>query len=442
MENSYMPFSPTTTTTANTTLRLPNKGWSQNSGFCIYEPMNSKNFSSTPSSTPSNSQFHHPSQLVAPYQSLQLPHRQPTEQAGHSLAYLVYPFFLGQNGIEFGESSSIQASNGVQGSCFIQTDGLSEEQERRILDPYITKVARIRRKQARQRSLGLQRSASSGASIQVEERRLTSSGADTDVNNNNDTKRDLYMFCTPDNKRLRMLLKKELKNSDVGSLGRIVLPKKEAEVNLPTLSDKEGILVMIKDVYSNQMWTLKYKFWSNNKSRMYVLENTGDFVKQNGLEIGDSLTLYEDESKNLYFFILKVERFAAEASNNQHCDNVNNNNHMYLPFTCQSRDEEETSIELLIEQLKHKEQQEPNDFMTLPMDAAYSGRLPKEARHFLSDTFSSRETYSQITATTLQTSSTSIRGKARSVDDIQINFDDGYGGLDMLPDVSLYNFSL
>lgn len=25
----------------------------------------------------------------------------------------------------------------------------------------------------------------------------------------------------------------------------------------------------------------------------------GDFVKQNGLEIGDSLTLYEDESKNL-----------------------------------------------------------------------------------------------------------------------------------------------
>ena len=115
---------------------------------------------------------------------------------------------------------------------------------------------------------------------------------------------------------------------------------------------------------------------------------------------------------------------------------------MYLSFTCQSRDEEEASLELLIEQLKHKEQQEPNDFMTLPMDAAYSHRLPEEAGHFLSNNVASRETYSQITATPLQTSSTSLRSKARSVDDIQINFDDCYGDLDMLPDVNHYNFSL
>ncbi|XVF25780.1 hypothetical protein REPUB_Repub13aG0243000 [Reevesia pubescens] len=416
-------------------------GCSQNSEFSIYEqPMNSKNFSSTPLTTSSNSQFHHPPQFMAPYQSLQLPYRHPIEQAGHSLTYPVYPFFMGQNGIEFGVSSSTHASNGVQGSCFMQTDGLSKEQERRIIDPYRTKVARIKRKLARQRSLSLQRNASSGASTQVDARRQTSSGADTDVNNNKDTKRDLYKFCTPDNKRLRMLLKKELKNSDVGSLGRIVLPKREAEANLPTLSDKEGIQVMIKDVYSNQMWTLKYKFWSNNKSRMYVLENTGDFVKQNRLEIGDSLTLYEDESKNL------VERVAADpSSNNQHCNNENNdNNHMYAAFTCQSRDEEETSLDLLIEQLKHKEQQEPNmDLMALPMDAAYSHRLPEEARHFLSDSVvASRETYSQITTTTLESTSTLVRGKARSVDDIQINFDDCYGGLDMLPDVNQFNFSL
>nr|ASV51140.1 TcLec2/glucocorticoid receptor fusion protein [Ti plasmid binary vector pGZ13.0313] len=430
-------------------------GWSQNSEFSIYEPMNLKNFSSTPFSTASNSQFHHPPQFVAPSQSLQPPYRHPIEQAGHSLAYPMYPFFLGQNGIEYGVSSSIHANNGVQGSCFMQTDGLSKEQERRIMDPYRTKVARIKRKLARQRSLSLQRNASSGASTQVDARRLTSSGADnsTDVNNSNDTKRDLYKFCTPDNKRLRVLLRKELKNSDVGSLGRIVLPKREAEGNLPTLSDKEGIQVMIKDVYSNQVWTLKYKFWSNNKSRMYVLENTGDFVKQNGLEIGDSLTLYEDESKNLYFSIIKLERIIAAnpPSNHQHSDNENNyysnndHHHMYLPFTCQSRDEEETSLELLIEQLKHKEQQETNDLMSLPMDAAYSHRLPEEAKSFLSDAdgVASMETYTPIAATTLQTSSTLLRGKAKSVDDFQLNnFDDCYGGLDMLPDVNHYNFSL
>ncbi|XVE51364.1 hypothetical protein DITRI_Ditri02bG0034300 [Diplodiscus trichospermus] len=450
MEKSYIPFpttTTTTTTTANATLSQPTTGCSQNSEFSICEPMNSKNFSSTPLATASNSQFHHPSQFVAPYQSLQLLYRHPAEQAGHSLAYPVYPFFLGQNGIEFGVSSSIHAGNGVQGSCFMQTDGLLKEQERRIQDPYITRVARIKRKLARQRSLSLQRNASSGASTQVDARRLTITGADANVKNNNDTKQVLYKFCTPDNKKLRVLLRKELKNSDVGSLGRIVLPKREAEVNLPTLSDKEGIHVMIKDVYSNQVWTLKYKFWSNNKSRMYVLENTGEFVKQNGLEIGDSLTLYEDESKNLYFSITKVEGVAAEASNNRHCNNLNNNNNddnnqVYMPYTCQSRDEEETSLELLIEQLKHKEQHEPNDFLTLTMDAAYSRGLPEEARHFLSDGITNRETYSQLTATTLQTSSTSLRAKARSVDDIQINFDDCYSDLDMLPDVNHYNFSL
>ncbi|MBA0595161.1 hypothetical protein Gorai_012038, partial [Gossypium raimondii] len=220
MENSYMPFLPTTSTATNTILRQPNMGCSQNSEFSIYEPMNSKIFSSKPITTAPNSQFHHPTQFMAPYQSLQLPYRHPIEQTDHSLAY---PFFLGQNGIEFG---SIIASNGAQhGSCFMQTDGISMAEERRMLDPYGSKAARIKRKLARQRSLSLQRNASSGATAQVDKRRLNSSGADNDVNINNDTKRDLYMFCTPDNKRLRVLLRKELKNSDVGSLGRIVLPK-------------------------------------------------------------------------------------------------------------------------------------------------------------------------------------------------------------------------
>ncbi|XP_016698142.1 B3 domain-containing transcription factor LEC2 [Gossypium hirsutum] len=432
MENSYMPFLPTTSTATNTILRQPNMGCSQNSELSIYEPMNSKNFSSKPITTAPNSQFHHPTQFMAPYQSLRLPYRHPIEQTDHSLAY---PFFLGQNGIEFG---SIIASNGVQhGSCFMQTDGVSKAEERRMLDPYGSKAARIKRKLARQRSLSLQRNASSGATALVDKRRLNSSGADNDVNINNDTKRDLYMFCTPDNKRLRVLLRKELKNSDVGSLGRIVLPKREAELNLPTLCDKEGIQVVLKDVYSHQSWPLKYKFWSNNKSRMYVLENTADFVKQNGLGIGDFLTLYEDEGKNLYFSVIKVERVAAaEPSNNQPYDSQNN--YMDMPFTGPLRDEEETCLELLIEQLKHTEHEESNDLMTLAMDATYSHGPPAadESQHFVSDA------NVELTATELQTSSTSLRGKARSVDEIQINFDDCYSGLDMLPDVNLYNFLL
>ncbi|GMJ08294.1 hypothetical protein HRI_004498600 [Hibiscus trionum] len=363
MDNPYMPFFSTATS---------NVGCSPNSDFSSFEP--------------TSSQFQHPSQL----QSLQLPYRHPMEQA----------------------------------PCF--DFGVWKEQERRNMDPYRTKMARINRKLARQRSLSSQRNATPGASTQVDARRLMINyGANSDMRQSNDTKKDLYKFITPDKKRLRVLLRKELKNSDVGSLGRIVLPKRETEANLPTLYDKEGIQVTMKDVYSNNEWTLKYKFWINNKSRMYVLENTGDFVKQNGLRIGDSLTLYEDESKNLYFSISKVATVAVESSGNQQqyyntLNNNSNNSHIYVA----SKDDEEASLELLMEQLKHKEPEEPNDFiMTLPMDAA------NNSHRILHDS-------------QMQTSATSLGGMARSVDDISINFDDCYGGLDMLPDVNHYNFSL
>lgn len=88
-----------------------------------------------------------------------------------------------------------------------------------------------------------------------------------------------------------------------------LLIQREAEENLPSLSDKEGIQVVMRDAFSEQFWTLKFKwvpytlafvfssfglslklllddkssvfwllrYWSNNKSRMYVLENTGRF---------------------------------------------------------------------------------------------------------------------------------------------------------------------
>ncbi|TKY59247.1 B3 domain-containing transcription factor LEC2 [Spatholobus suberectus] len=71
--------------------------------------------------------------------------------------------------------------------------------------------------------------------------------------------RNTNVFYTLDGKRLEEILTKELKNSDVNILGRIVLPKKEAEMNLPTLQDKEGIDVVLKDVYSKLQWSMKYK---------------------------------------------------------------------------------------------------------------------------------------------------------------------------------------
>ncbi|EEF41288.1 Abscisic acid-insensitive protein, putative [Ricinus communis] len=97
-------------------------------------------------------------------------------------------------------------------------------------------------------------------------------------------------------KNLRFLLQKVLKQSDVGNLGRIVLPKKEAETHLPELEARDGISIAMEDIGTSRVWNMRYsfRFWPNNKSRMYLLENTGDFVRTNGLQEGDFIVIYSD----------------------------------------------------------------------------------------------------------------------------------------------------
>ncbi|BBN11010.1 RAV-like factor [Marchantia polymorpha subsp. ruderalis] len=94
--------------------------------------------------------------------------------------------------------------------------------------------------------------------------------------------------------RLQYLLQKMLKPSDVGNLGRIVLPKKDAESHLPWLGAREGIPFPCEDFDTGDKLNLRYRFWPNNKSRMYLLENTGEFVKKHNLEEGDRLMIYKN----------------------------------------------------------------------------------------------------------------------------------------------------
>jgi bifunctional DNA-binding transcriptional regulator/antitoxin component of YhaV-PrlF toxin-antitoxin module len=97
-----------------------------------------------------------------------------------------------------------------------------------------------------------------------------------------------------DSKGLMFLLAKQLSPSGVSSLGRIVLPKREAEAHLPHLVASEGVLLTMTDYDTRQSWIFRYRFWSNNKSRMYLLENTRDFVKAHNLQERDTLVLYKD----------------------------------------------------------------------------------------------------------------------------------------------------
>ncbi|XP_042519855.1 uncharacterized protein LOC122093568 [Macadamia integrifolia] len=167
----------------------------------------------------------------------------------------------------------------------------------------ITKAARSKRRIARKMGSSSSFSSSSSPSLNL----TPDTPTPNDPNKVEDE--DNRTITTSDNKKLRFLFQKVLKNSDVSSLGRIVLPKKDAEAHLPSLTVKEGIQMTVRDVSSTTFWCMRYRFWPNNNSKMYVLENTGEFVRQNSLQAGDMMMVYEeDENKELFICGKKVER--------------------------------------------------------------------------------------------------------------------------------------
>ncbi|KAK9064698.1 hypothetical protein SSX86_016080 [Deinandra increscens subsp. villosa] len=129
--------------------------------------------------------------------------------------------------------------------------------------------------------------------------------------------RPFTSFATPipatitDQGRLTFLFSKKLQKSDVGVLKRIVLPKKPAETHLPALIAKEGIILEMEDLDGINVWCFKFRFWPNNNSRMYVLEGTGDFAEEHGLQLGDYIMLYRD-SVNLNYVIQAVKAYEVE----------------------------------------------------------------------------------------------------------------------------------
>ncbi|KAH9571163.1 hypothetical protein CY35_02G079100 [Sphagnum magellanicum] len=76
---------------------------------------------------------------------------------------------------------------------------------------------------------------------------------------------------------LHLLLQKDLQPSDIGSLGRIILPK-ESEVHLPSLTLK-GVLISMEDFDTRMTWSFRYRYWPNNRNRTYLLEGTGLFFQ-------------------------------------------------------------------------------------------------------------------------------------------------------------------
>ncbi|KAH8970265.1 hypothetical protein BDL97_02G080000 [Sphagnum fallax] len=76
---------------------------------------------------------------------------------------------------------------------------------------------------------------------------------------------------------LHLLIQKDLQPSDIGSLGHIILPK-ESELHLPSLTLK-GVFISMEDFDTRMTWSFQYRYWPNNRSRMYLLEGTGLFFQ-------------------------------------------------------------------------------------------------------------------------------------------------------------------
>ncbi|XP_056689709.1 B3 domain-containing transcription factor FUS3 isoform X2 [Spinacia oleracea] len=84
-------------------------------------------------------------------------------------------------------------------------------------------------------------------------------------------------------------------SSAAATPSHVPLPaRKAAESHLPHLETKEGIYFSMDDMDGLHVWNFKYRFWPNNNSRMYVLENTGDFVTAHRLQVGDFIMVYQD----------------------------------------------------------------------------------------------------------------------------------------------------
>ncbi|XP_021321517.1 B3 domain-containing protein IDEF1 isoform X2 [Sorghum bicolor] len=104
----------------------------------------------------------------------------------------------------------------------------------------------------------------------------------------------------------QVILRKELTKSDVANSGRIVLPKKDAEAGLPPLVQGDPLILQMDDMVLPIIWKFKYRFWPNNKSRMYILEAAGEFVKTHGLQAGDALIIYKNSVPGK--FIIRGEK--------------------------------------------------------------------------------------------------------------------------------------
>jgi len=86
----------------------------------------------------------------------------------------------------------------------------------------------------------------------------------------------------------KVFYEKQLTSSDVSASGRVVVPKAIAEQYFPKIDSATGRELEVENA-SGAKYTLRFRFWANNQSRMYLLEGTADLQHHYHLRMGDML---------------------------------------------------------------------------------------------------------------------------------------------------------
>lgn len=60
-----------------------------------------------------------------------------------------------------------------------------------------------------------------------------------------------------------------------------------AQAYFPPINQSEGLPIRIKDIKGKE-WTFQFRFWTNNNSRMYVLEGVTPCLQHMQLQAGDT----------------------------------------------------------------------------------------------------------------------------------------------------------
>ncbi|KAJ7558026.1 hypothetical protein O6H91_04G022300 [Diphasiastrum complanatum] len=107
--------------------------------------------------------------------------------------------------------------------------------------------------------------------------------------------------------------------------------KTQAEKFLPSLGNGENVFLAMEDFTGARKWNFKFSHWRNNKSRMYLLKNTGEFVTYHDLKAKDVIIIYKNHALGKY--VVFAEKALERLS-------ITSSNALRLPLTCPSQEED------------------------------------------------------------------------------------------------------